>query len=285
MGVTLRRRVFAWVSRAPIGASAVRVTLPAILAVGVIVVLAIMLIAAIRSARHDSEAALASAGRAGQSDLATADMSRAALIQQVQQLAFRLALIEARLRDSPASTLAAGGPAAEGSVPALLALFEVRDRLARGGSFAAPLAVLRRTAPAGVGRDLDALLVHAATGVATQETLRIEFNRLLPVLDDLAAQEDGRIIGRMQRGVTDILAGMGLLDPSLPPPTRRALDTMTDALARGDVAKAVDAATALPADHQTIIASWLTTARARVDVEHSVEALSARAWHAMLPRP
>jgi hypothetical protein len=202
---------------------------------------------------------------------------------QQQQTLFRLSLAERRATDTaPAS----GEDAVRDAIPVLLALQIVRDRLADGGPFATAVAALRPFARAGRDREgaIDALIAHAARGVATVQELRAEFARVAPLLEAQARQREGIVLGPIWRGVNGLLSSVGIVDAMETDPLRRVGPEVDIALARGDVASAVAAVERLDGG-EAAVGPWLAAARARLAVEHSVEALRAAAWRIIVERP
>jgi predicted nucleic acid-binding Zn-ribbon protein len=105
-----------------------------------------------------------------------------------------------------------------------------------------------------------ALVVHE-DGVATAGALQRSLDDLRPALIDAVAPEDG------DGGVAGTLMdSFNLRARGVSAEVANTLETMAQALARGDVAAAVAAAQDLPAPAREVLASWLEAARAHAAV-------------------
>jgi len=203
--------------------------------------------------------------------------------RQQQQALFRLTLVERRQSEAPPAPVDDG---VRDAIPVLLALQTVRDRLSDGGPFATAVAALRPFARAGRDREgaIDALVAHSARGVLTVQELRTDFARLAPLLDSQARQREGILLGPLHRGLNSVLSAFGIVDPLEVDPLRRAGPEVDAALARGDMATAVATVERLEGA-DAVVGPWLAAARARLAVEHSVEALRTAAWRIIVDRP
>lgn len=178
-------------------------------------------------------------------------------------LAPRLAAIEERLANAPKG----------GEIAALsLALTSLSGKIDAGLPFATDLGVIAAAAPDLPG--LDDLRTHADRGVPTRDHLLAT----LPVDAMLARRpvEPGK--GWMD-GVFDSaksLVNYRETGPATTDPASGAVEAIRAALQRGDAAAAKAAADTLPAWARPPAEAWLADLDARVRVDASVKAISAR---------
>lgn len=200
------------------------------------------------------------------------------------ELANRIAALEAR----PTTRNTDPPPAAT-----LLAVAQLRGALRGSGPFDASLAALEALAGPGdeadgdgVAAALAALTPHAATGIATLETLRNRFTPLAEAILRAAVAPPGgspggtwisRTLARLSGLVTVRRVGGDVAGD-----TTEAIVARAEArLGVGDLAAAVAEVVALDGAGAEVAASWLGDARARLAAEAALAALDARVIAAM----
>jgi uroporphyrinogen-III synthase len=164
----------------------------------------------------------------------------------------------------------------------LLAIGQLREAMARGGSFAPELASLQALADndPSFGPAINTLAAHAARGVKTRAQLRDEFARVAPAIlrsastgaseswwqapiDRLSNLVSVRKIGDVAGDMPDAIAARAEYR-----------------LSEDDLAGAVSAVERLSGAPADAARAWLTDARARLDAERAIAALSAQALKA-----
>jgi hypothetical protein len=192
----------------------------------------------------------------------------------LDQLAFRLALLERRAEAAPPD----GGMVS--AALGLVALQEARRRLDAGQPFAAEIAALRRFQPALAGSDaLDTAERHAAQGIETMEAIRRHFARLRPMLERQAAPPGG-VGAWLGRGWQAVLETLALTD-ARPPVGAEALRAVDEALAAGDLGTAQAASERLQGEAAHMLDSWLPALRARLATERAFDTLQMESWRRM----
>jgi hypothetical protein len=216
-----------------------------------------------------------------QKDAWNKDLARAAGASgALGDLADRIAALEAR----PTVIDTEPPPAAT-----LLAVAQLHGALRCSAPFAASLAALEALAGPddqadddGMAAALAALTPHAATGIATLETLRDRFTPLAEAILRAAVVPPGeswasRTLARLSGLVTLRRVGGDVAGD-----TTEAIVARAEArLALGDLAAAVAEVAALDGARAEAAAFWLGDARARLAAEAALAALDARAIAAM----
>lgn len=166
----------------------------------------------------------------------------------------------------------------------VLALAELKDRLAGSGPFDGPVAVLKAAAgddPA-TAPSLAILDKFAAHGVTGRATLAIELDGLPAAINQPAAPPADaglwqRIEARAEKLVTIRRVDDGSGADKLPPGPDRSLAIAAAALKSGDLAGAVEAMKDLDGRAAEVAKPWLTAAGDRLAVEQAVDRLTAAA--------
>ena len=166
----------------------------------------------------------------------------------------------------------------------VLALAELKDRLAGSGPFDGPVAVLKAAAgddPA-TAPSLAILDKFAAHGVTGRATLAIELDGLPAAINQPTAPPADaglwqRIEARAEKLVTIRRVDDGSGADKLPPGPDRSLAIATAALKSGDLAGAVEAVKGLDGRAAEIAGPWLAAAGDRLAVEQAVDRLTAAA--------
>jgi hypothetical protein len=193
----------------------------------------------------------------------------------LDQLAFRIALLERRADAAPAD----GGTL--GAALGLVALQDARRRFDAGQPFVIEIAALRRFSPAlAESAALDLAERHAAQGIETVEAIRRHFTRLRPMLERQATPPGG-VGAWLGRGWQSMLETLALADAQ-PPAGAEALRLVDEALAAGDLGAAQDAAGRLHGEAARMLDSWLPALRARLATERAFDALQSEGWRRMV---
>lgn len=197
-----------------------------------------------------------------------------AQVAAVDQLGFRIALLERRLDTAPPD----GGQL--GATIVLLALQEMRRKLDAGQPFAVEAAAFRRVAPGLAREDVFARAErHAERGVPTVPALRREFAQLRPMVERQISAAGG-IAGRVARGWQDVLLTLSLADPQ-PPSAAQALLQLDEALVAGDARAALAAGQHMAGEGAALVDPWLTALRARVEAERDFDTLQTAGWRSL----
>jgi uroporphyrinogen-III synthase len=223
--------------------------------------------------------------------------SGTAVLDQLQQ---RLAALEAKPAADPASVqaLAAGLADAVGRIARLeaqvqqqataqrnekamiLALAELKDRLAGSGPFDGPVAVLKAAAgddPA-MAPPLATLDKFAAHGVASRAVLAEELDGLPAAVNTPAAPPaDATLWQRIEARAEKLVAIRRVDDgdgTKLPPGPDRSLALAAAALKAGDLTGAVAAVKGLDGRAAEVAGPWLAAAQDRLAVEQAADRLT-----------
>ena len=195
--------------------------------------------------------------------------------------AYRIAMLERRLAETSdrVRSLRSTG----GAIPGVIALDHLRRRVDLGVPYADQLATARAflpdtpdTAPAAA-----ILHAHSGRGVPTVVDLLESFGRIEPLIATQASRSVG-IDMMLERFWHDAMHLIGFAEERMANPLLSGMAAVRRALERGQLAAAVDAATAMERELGPIITGWLSIARARLVVERSLEALERVSWQAML---
>jgi hypothetical protein len=193
--------------------------------------------------------------------------------EQLDALAFRLALLERRAAPAASAPLAPGAR----ELLTLLALQELAERVERGLPFEGVLPAVDATPAAA----LQTLALHAPRGVPTQRRLEADFARLRPLIESQAAPAGttglGRTLGRLQ----GLAAELNLMEPPPADATRLAIAAMAAALSEARLGAVLAEAARLDAAARQMADAWLTALRARDDVLSSIEILRRSTWQAL----
>ncbi|HEV2677822.1 MAG TPA: uroporphyrinogen-III synthase [Aliidongia sp.] len=175
---------------------------------------------------------------------------------------------------------------------AVLAVAELKDRLAGSGPFDGPVAVLKASAgddPA-AAPSLAILDKFAARGVTGRAVLAAQLDNLPAAINQPQAPSADaglwqRIEARAQKLVTVRRIDDGSGGDKLPPGPDRSLAIAAAALKSGDLAGAVEAMKALDGRAGEIAKPWLDQAQDRLAVEQAVDRLSAAATQRLQAPP
>ncbi|MBI1209120.1 MAG: hypothetical protein GC191_17750 [Azospirillum sp.] len=152
------------------------------------------------------------------------------------------------------------------------------------GALLADLAPLAKADPQAAAV-IERLRGHAQSGLASRRTLRDRFGLLLPRLDLVIADPDGRppqLIsldsqpGLLTRLVTGVRRTFGAADVAAADQAMARLADARTAVAEQDLTRAVDLLQGLTFSPAEPILAWLTAARDRTDAEAAITAL--RQW-------
>jgi hypothetical protein len=177
-----------------------------------------------------------------------------------ESLAERLNALEARVKQT--STRPAAANAAE-----VVALGALQDAIAKGGSFAKELGVVRAML-GDAGASLAPLEKFAASGIPTIAELRKRFAALAPKLAREPAQESG-YFSKLLSSIVEVrpvgeVAGTG---------AGAVVARIETRLARNDLAAALDEAAQLPASAKAQAADWIAAASRRREADTAVKNL------------
>lgn len=191
--------------------------------------------------------------------------------------AFRLAALGRRI-DAIQEDLQRLGETGPDTLPAAIAVLQLKTRIDGGGPFRGELALVRQyvaetpeTASA-----LAVLLVGADRGVPTATDLRERFLRVAPLLLEQAGRADGTIIGWSMNRTQHALAFLGLTDEPPEDPLRAVVASARQALDRGQPAAAVAELETVDGIGGAIVSGWLSAARLRVATDQSIDLLLGR---------
>ncbi|MCC7274958.1 MAG: hypothetical protein IT561_19990 [Alphaproteobacteria bacterium] len=191
--------------------------------------------------------------------------------------AFRLAALGRRI-DHVQDDLRRLGEAGPETLPAAIAVLQLKTRVDGGGPFGAELSLVRQfvaetpeTAPA-----MAVLVVGAERGVPTAVDLREAFARLSPLVLEQASRTDGTVIGWSVAQTQHALAFLGFADAPPENPLRVAVAQAQRALDRGQVVAAAAAFDGVDGVAGAIASGWLASARLRIATDHSVDLLLTR---------
>lgn len=218
----------------------------------------------------NGEAASALAGRLDELDVLSRDLAASRAESQ--------AALDALAREVEAlADVRAGASAASVQAQTLvLTTGQVRRAVIAGGSFEEPLAALE--ASSGDDPDIrpivDVLRPHAATGVATLETLRQDFAAIAATVVQAghALDETDWVSSAINKvsSLVSVRRTDGAGDPA-------SVDAMVaraeNRLAAGDLAGAVEALDGLPEAARNAAAGWLETAGSRLEVDGALDDL------------
>jgi len=196
-------------------------------------------------------------------------------------LAYRIAMLERRLAETSERVRALRSTG--GAVPGVIALDHLRRRVTQGQPYAEQLATARAFLPEvpEMAPATAILQAHSGRGVPTVSELLESFGRLEPLIATRAARSVG--VGIMlERFWHDALHIAGFAEERPSNPLVTGATTVRRALEKGQLAPAVDAASAMERELGPIIVGWLSIARARLVVEQSLETLEKNSWQSML---
>jgi hypothetical protein len=193
--------------------------------------------------------------------------SIAELRSQLDQTAFRLAILEARLADDPKDP---GARADIRAVSAAVALLNLRQQARTDRPFTNDLALAQALLPDGSETTgaLTALSPYAAGGVPSILDLAIEYRRLRPLLESqIAASAPSK--GMLQYTLAMLsLAHAQPADPSLDALAQAAVELERDRLALAiSVIEGMDPSVA------AIASGWMAAARVRLNLDERLDAL------------
>jgi len=196
-------------------------------------------------------------------------------------LAYRIAMLERRVGET--SDRVQSLRTTNGAVPTVIALDHLRRRVAQGFPFTDQLAAARQFLPdsADTAPATATLFAYAGRGVPTIADLLDSYTRIEPLIVTQAARSAG-LGDFVDRLWQDALHVVGLAEQRPENPLLAGAATVRQALQRGQLAVAVEAASAMERDLGPIIAGWLSIARSRLGVERALEALERVSWQALL---
>ncbi|MBL8670539.1 MAG: hypothetical protein JNK11_07815 [Alphaproteobacteria bacterium] len=220
------------------------------------------------------------------------DAQKAEIERSLGAIAGRVAAIEGALAPVQRTVAALDAKARRGGgeeAALLLAVGQLRAAIASGSPFADEIATLRGLAPSepGWAARVDALAPHARAGIPTLARLRERFPDMARAAARAAlAGSDGTLVDRTLQRLAELVSIRPTSDASgqSDPKGNQAQATAGALLARaearlgaGDLQGSVEALRSLPAVPAAAAATWLADARARLDAESALAAMTAAA--------
>lgn len=189
---------------------------------------------------------------------------------ELEAMSKRLAAVEATMGDATAREVAARA----------LSVSALKSAVDSGRPYETELAAVKAGLPSDI--DLNALEAHASKGVEPVAVLIAQFPPVSQKIYQTFAEPDrtGDVIDNLLSSARSIVSVRGLGDGEGSGP-EAALHRMDTAVSQGDLKAAIAAYQELPADAQSVAATWVARAQARVEVDDLTNKASEEVLNAL----